>query len=134
MKTQKKLAMSVGGAVLAACLTLGGIAAANAAESVNASPHAAAVKAAATVKTAAGPVATAQPATAAATAPVPALPDHPYNWDEFIKTLSPAQQRALLGQQQALLTKYQAVGGAGSDGAVEKFAYNVNALKKALGE
>ncbi|GAA4157778.1 hypothetical protein GCM10022286_09700 [Gryllotalpicola daejeonensis] len=128
MKTQKKIAMSAGGAVLAACLTLGGLAAANAATpaSSTTAPTSTTAPAVTTASVAA------KQAAAAATTPVPPLPDHPYRWDEFIATLTPAQQKALLGDQQARLAK--AIASGYNDAAIQKFTYNVAALKQALGE
>jgi hypothetical protein len=137
MKIQKKIAMTFGGAVLAACVTVGGLAAANAATPApTATPTVSPTTTTATATPTPTPLVTTSaaagdPADAPTAVPVPALPDHPYNWDDFIKTLTPAQQQALLVDQEAKLAHYKDLG---VGPVVEKLTYNVGALKKALGQ
>jgi hypothetical protein len=125
MKIQKKIAMTFGGAVLAACLTVGGLAAANA--STPASSHATATPPASPRPAAP----TAVTATAAATVPVPVMPSSYFHrpFDEWVATLTPAQQQALLADREAKLAHYKEIGFAP---AVEKLTYDVDVIKKAL--
>lgn len=138
MKTQKKIAMTFGGAVLAACVTFGGLAEANAATptpaaSATASTHDSATASTTTTKaiaakqtaTNAGPQSTA-PTTSV---PIPAFPGGAYNFQDFVQKLTPAQQTALLKDQESKLAQYQKLG---LEPAVEKLTYNVTLLQKVL--
>ena len=134
MNIQKKIAITFGGAVLAACVTVGGLAAANASTPTPAHA-AAAAKAAATAPT---PVAT---TTAAAPAPATAQPtpvplselaNHPsLSWDAFVKTLNRAQQESLLANQETKLAQAKQVG---IQATIDQLNANISALKTALGE
>lgn len=126
MKLQKKIAMSAGGAVLLACLTLGGLATANAA---TLTPSASTAATAATAKIAA--------VKKTASVPVPQSPGGAVQFPDWVKTLSSAQKQALLADLETKLAKYELLekqGAAGAQAAVEKLSYSEGIVKAALGK
>lgn len=145
MKIRKRIALTFGGAVLAACVTVGGIGAANAATPAGGQAPAQASAAASQTLTSNGSTVPAPPTSAAAaeaavaalgttpaTGPVPFIP---YNWNSsysaWVATLTTAQKQSLLVYQKALLAKYQ---WAGAAAAVKVIGTNVSVIEQALGQ
>jgi hypothetical protein len=134
MNIQKKIAMSAGGAVLVACVTLGGLASANAATTTTASTASSAAVKAAVTKTAT----VSSPGTAATSVPVPQSPGGAVQFPDWVKTLTTAQKQALLADLQARLTKYEVEvknGVVRMDHAVfDKLTYSAGVVKASLGQ
>jgi hypothetical protein len=142
MNVKKKIAMSAGGAVLVACVTLGGLASANAATTTTASSaavKAAAAKTATVSSASAAKAATVSSAgTTTTSVPVPQSPGGAVQFPDWVKTLTTAQKQALLADLQARLTNYQVLvknGVVRMDHAVfDKLTYSAGVVKASLGK
>ena len=141
MNVQEKFAMSAGGAVLVACVTLGGLASANAATTPASS---AAAKAAVTKTATVSSTGTAKTATvsstgtAATSVPVPQSPGGAVQFPDWVKTLTTAQKQALLADLESKLAKYQLLVKNGviriDHAVVDKLNYSAGVVKTSLGK
>jgi hypothetical protein len=140
MKIRNKVAIGVGGFVLAASVTLGGMAAANAdapapTSTTPAAPTSDAPSTPSTTPPTTGdtsaPATTGDTSTPDASVAAPALPDGPYDFGDFIATLTRPQQEALLAKMEGEVAQYQA---SGSPEASEKIGAMVDLLKSTLGQ